>query len=203
MKRIQKYIVKTEPTTLPLKLEDVYTFLRLDQCDVFDFELNLLIQSAVASFQEYTNRILIDTVYTIKLDYFYDGILLKKGNFDSVTSITYTNTSDVLTDITSDGIYEIVDNNGFGQLNLAFNSQAPTDVKEAYEQIEIDFKTGYGVDETYIPADVKLALLNYIAFKFSNRLDCPDVMSKDSQMTMRLFEKFKIYYITDYYNNCY
>jgi uncharacterized phiE125 gp8 family phage protein len=167
------------PAELPLTLEEVEAHLRIP-ADSEDTYITFLINTVRYFFENYTNRTLINTTYKGFLDAFsgeyYDcdcdesGTLIRKSKVSSITSIKYY-TDDVLT-VWADTNYYLTDSNTYPKVLLTEDGAYPTSTDDIEQAIEIIFVAGYGATNANIPIDIKMALLNHIAFLYENRGDC-------------------------------
>lgn len=206
------YQVTTLPANSPLTLDEVKAHLRIETSDD-DTYLQFLIDAVTACFEKYTNRVLINTTFLAYLDAFPcnnipcyieccevdcclpSGIQIKKGNTHTVNFIKYL-LDTVLTTWNSSNYYMDI-NNFYPSIHLEEDSVYPTadDKKQA---IQIEFIAGYGADNTSVPDDIKLALLNHIAFLYSNRGDCVDAGAAAANACMlpcatkMIYDKYRI-----------
>lgn len=196
-------------STLPVSLSDVKTWLKVPSTITADDNLiTALIKSATGIFEKITGRDLINKTYKTYLDafpcvdglnyytgisslapqYHDNGIVIRKSKLQSITSIQYYKDG-VLTTWDSSNYY-ITDLPDYSAIYLVTNKEFPSDVDIRKQAVVINFVTGYGVDDTYVPEDVKQALLQFITYLYENRGDCAN--SKDMQAAMDLFSQFKI-----------
>lgn len=197
------YIVETPPTNLPLTLEEVEAHLKIP-ADSEDTYLTFLIEATRDFFEKYTNRTLINTTYKAFLDDFPgniayystcycchdDNILIRKSKVSSISSIKYY-IDDVLTTWNSSNYY-FTDSNLYPVVLLEEDGSYP-DVDDRRQAIEIIFIAGYGATEASIPDDIKMALLNHIAFLYENRGDCgEDGTCQLPCTTKTIYSKYRI-----------
>lgn len=193
-KRAFTYNVSTAPVNKPVSLTEVKTHLKIDPTDATqDDYLNLLIDMAIAFGEKYTKRTFIDTGFTTYRDDFNDSLLLRRSKVSAVASIKHL-VSGVLTTLAGT-VYDFTDVDGFSEIFLQVDQVFPTDIDAIPQAVEIIFTAGYGPDTTDIPADVKFAMLNHIAFLYSNRGDCAGDCSGDSLVpgtVKSLYDKIRI-----------
>ncbi len=166
----QPYNVTVAPVNLPVSLDDVKEHLRLDPTDTSqDAYLTLLIKTATSFAEKYTRRTFIDTTFETFLSCFCCCIELRRSKVTSIVSFEYLE-SGVLTAVDAD-IYYLTDENAYAHILLEDGSTYPTPDVNA-QAVKIVFVAGYGPDDTDIPDELKLALLNHIASLYENRGDC-------------------------------
>lgn len=173
------YQVVTPPPTgvyaVPLPL--VKEYLKIDATNTADdLFLTLAIEVATKIFEEYTNYILINTVFRTFADFFYPQYVLRRIPFvptginQGLTAFEYLVNS-VWTAVANTNFYTTQEQ--YYSL-VVFNSyeDIPRDKDDRRQSIRIDFTAGYGVDDSFVPADIKLGLLQLIAYFNENRGDC-------------------------------
>jgi len=175
---VYDYEVATQPTELAVSLTDVKTHLKISLLDVSqDAYLTVLVKVATLVAEKITKRTLITKEFTTYRNELFPLIQLRRSKFQSLTSFKYL----------SGGSYVSIDSASFTTVVSAdYSTIILNDDKEypetdnSYHAAQIIFKAGYGVDNTYIPSDLKMALLNHIAYLYENRGDCDiDVTSDD------------------------
>ena len=196
------YNVETAPVKLPLTLAETRLHLRLPVGSEEDY-LTLLVDSARDFFERHTNRILINTSLKAFLDqfpatpYFFNGncvceengLLIKRATVSSITTIKYY-IDDVLTTWTNTN-YSLQNVQTFPLVLLTEDSSYPT-TDSKNQAVEIIFVAGYGANETDIPSDIRLALLNHVAFLYENRGDCGDDGGNLPCIVKKTYEKYRI-----------
>ena len=171
-KKAYTYNVSTPPAERPLTLTQVKNHLKISLLDTSqDDYLYLLIDSAALYFEKYTNRILINTGFTTFRDDFHHCFLeLRRSKVQTVDSIEYL--KDSVFTLIDPSVYYFTDVNDYSEIFLNENECWPTDIDCVKQAVRIIFVAGFGPDETFIPADIKVGLLNHIANTYSNRGDC-------------------------------
>ncbi len=169
-KKAFTYNVITPAAGRPLTLSETKAYLKYTASDQDDF-INLLIDAATACGEKYTGRDFINKTYTTFRDTFWDCFQLRRSRVSDVTSIKFL-LNDVLTPVATT-VWGFTDVNGYPDIFLKEDQVWPTDVDNVPQAIEIVFIAGFGADDTFIPADIKQALLAHILFMFENRGDCP------------------------------
>lgn len=189
----QPYFVDIPPANLAVTLEEVKTHLRLDPSDTSqDSYLTLLIVAASQCFEAYTRRILITTQFQTLQNYLLPSLELYRSPFQSLTSFKYT-VSGSLVDIDS-SLYYIYLKPEYARILLKDGEEYPINGDDILQGIEIKFKVGYGDDESAIPIDIKLGLLNHIATLYENRGDCDQasIMKALPNTARFIYDKYRI-----------
>ncbi len=171
--RMDSYFVTVPPASLPVSVELVQEHLRLEGDEATVLYLTLLIEAAASFFEKYTKRTLINTSYeTLRSSFFQNFFVLRKSLFQSLVSFTY------LVDAThtpvDPAVFYIDKKSDFSDIKVLCNKSFPNTNFTQDSSIRIEFVAGYGPDDTFIPNDIKIALLNLIAELFENRGDCSD-----------------------------
>ena len=194
--------------TLPIALTDVKLWLKIPTTLTADDTLiTALVKSAAGYFEKITGRDLINKTYKTYLDRFPcssdiafysgvtnlipkyndNGIKLRKSKLQSITSIQYYIDSVLTTLDASD--YYITDLPDYSAIYLVKDKTFPV-VDCRKQSVAIVFVAGYGIDDTFVPEDVKQALMQMITYLYENRGDCAN--SADMDAAMQLFSQFKI-----------
>jgi uncharacterized phiE125 gp8 family phage protein len=182
-------------------LATLKSYLKIDTNDD-DAILTFLIRAATEFIESYTKRVLITTEFLTYRDCFYAdgccGILLKRSPFDTLTLFTYLNTNNVETVVPID-TYFTTDDIDYSKILELPDKTFPTDVLKRVQVIRIQFTAGYGVDESYVPVDLQVAMMQIIADLYSNRGDCgvSDVSSCGCQKVLSgaskaILDKYRI-----------
>ncbi len=178
--------VTTEPTIEPISIEEAKEHLRLDD-DIDDIPVKTFIKAARLWAEKYTGRAFItrtvqqylDSTASI-LDPLYEGmrtgietraysnyIELAASPAISVTSINYYNDSDTQSTWATSNYY--VDTiSDLGRIYLRDGGTFPTDLRAA-NGLEINYTAGYGTNRSDVPADIRLAMLQYMTFAYEHR----------------------------------
>jgi len=175
------YKVLVAPTELAITLLEVKTHLRLDIASTAqDTYLTSLIKAATLIGEKYTKRTFINTKFMTYRDFFNGCIELKRSRLQTLEAFQYSvNASFINVD---SSLYYVTDETDFSKIILKEESQYPTDIDSKLQSIAIEFTAGYGVDNTFIPADVKEALLSHIAAMYEDRGDCNLLSSAESAL---------------------
>ena len=145
-------------------------WLRVDGSDD-DTLLGELAAGARAYFENATNRQLITATWQLKLSNFPAGggdLILTVSPLQSVTSITYVNTSDVVTTWDS-GDYVVDTDSNVGRLRPAYNKDYPSDVRGYAQDVVVTFVAGYGDAASDCPDGALLAIKLLAGNWYENR----------------------------------
>jgi uncharacterized phiE125 gp8 family phage protein len=167
--------------------ETVKKFLgKTDSCD--DDFVDLMIRAATERCEARTNRQLITATWQLTLDRFPVGnfIYLPKPPIQSVTTINYTDSADVVqtfTDWTLDVEKEP------GEVYRTESWPAPKDIPSA---VKITYVSGYGLDETDIPEELVIAICLAARHYYDQRDEVitGTIVARMPQTTESIFESF-------------
>ena len=180
--------ITTAPANEPLDAAETISYLRLDS-GVDTTLVDNLIQAARFWVEDYTNRTLLTTTFTLSLDGigyvdvpikegFHTGysdtprinyIELPKSPVQSVTHIkSYTDDNTASTLATSNYYSDLVREPA--RIVLRDGGSWPTDLRNA-NGIEVEYITGYGDSRAAIPEPIRVAMLEYISFLYEHRGD--------------------------------
>jgi uncharacterized phiE125 gp8 family phage protein len=156
-------------TNLPISIADLEQHLRIDDPIEQSSYLTMLINAAVFYAEDFMGVSIINQKWRTYRDNFYAGAFeLRKAYFVSLESIQYLKNG-VYTAV-DPTIYYISKKQYYNQLMTNINQQWPyLDVDPIDNAIKIEFTAGLGAAEANIPADLQMALLNYVAFMYENR----------------------------------
>lgn len=175
------YEVLTPPAILPVTLSQIKTHIIYADPSYTgeDDYLTLLAKSATLKAEEYTGRTLINTQFVTYRNNFLQGFFtLLRSRFQSLTSIQYL--SDNTYQTVDPSIYYINKNPDYSSILPAPDKYWPTNIDNKLSSIKITFTAGYGSLADDVPSDIKIAILNHVAFLYENRGDCscsPDLTS--------------------------
>lgn len=182
------YQIKQDATYYPLEVKDVKDYLRLDENED-EIYVRTLIASATSYAQETLNRSLVNRSIVLALDGageielplqegMYDGadiprmndkIKLPFGNVQSITSIKYYDKHD------NEYIFEpsnyYLDNfSSPARVILRDGATWPSSLRDA-NGLQIEYVSGYGNNPKQVPEQIRVAMLQYIAFLYEHRGD--------------------------------
>lgn len=180
--------ITTAPANEPLDAAETISYLRIDS-GVDTTLIDNLIQAARFWAEDYTNRTLLTTTFTLSLDAigevdvplkegFYTGysdtprvnyIELPRSPVQSVTSIkSFADDNTATTLATSNYFVDTVREPA--RIVLRDGGTWPTDLRNA-NGIEVLYVAGYGDSRATIPEPIRVAMLEYIAHLYEHRGD--------------------------------
>jgi len=180
--------ITTAPQNEPLDAAETISYLRIDS-GVDTTLIDNLIQAARFWVEDYTNRTLLTTVFTLSLDAigevdtplkegFHTGysdtprvnyIELPRSPVQSVTSIiSYADDNTATTLAASNYFVDTV--RVPARVVLRDGGTWPTDLRNA-NGIEVLYTAGYGDARSSIPEPIRVAMLEYIAHLYEHRGD--------------------------------
>ena len=183
-----RYQLVTDNDNLAVSLDDVKAWLKID-ITTDDALITSLIKAATLEIEKYIRRELLTKLFILYLDTFplqsilslsyrysnYNNILVKRSKLNDIASIEYF--SDSVLTVFDNSLYDFTFDNQYAEIYLIdLNSVWPiTDIRK--QAVQITFSAGFGVDESFVPEDLKLALKMLVAFLYENRGDCNTTLS--------------------------
>lgn len=155
-------VVTVEPTAEPITLTEAKAQCRVDGSDS-DTELNIYIKSARIFTEEYTGSKLKDQTVVLRCRDFCDFRRLPIAPVESITSITYLDTSGVEQTLDT-AIYEGVLIGLEPAIRLKINQSWPS-VRCASDAIRVTVQAGYST----VPEPIRAAMLLMVSAWFDNR----------------------------------
>jgi len=163
---MSSFVEYTAPTSEPVSLAEVKSFLRLTGSDE-DSLLEMLVKAAREYAENFTGRQCMTATWDYSIDEIVGNeILLPRSPLQSITSINYYDTTNVLTLWASTNY--VVD-----------SSQAPPKITEAYERYwpttmdkanAVIIRGVYGyTSASLVPGSLRLAILQLVAHFYENR----------------------------------
>jgi len=165
MRRVQKIV--TAPTAYPVTLATAKSHMRIT-FDDDDTIIGVYIGAATALCEQILQRKLITQTWKMYLDYWPEIITTLFGDLQSVTHVKYTDIDETQTTL-SNTKYDVDTNSVPGRILLVDGEVWPTDTLNATNPIEIQFVTGYGANASYIPDDIRNAVLLTAAHFYETR----------------------------------
>ena len=166
------YILTAPAVNDPVSLEEVKAFCKITSISQ-DNLIGTLIKSVTDHFEKFTGRDLINKTYKCYLDKFPDydcGILIKKSRLQSISDIKYFKNG--ILEVWDSENYYITDESIYSSIYLTDYKIFPINIDQKKQAIAITFIAGYGEDATFIPEQIKLALMNHVNYLLENRGDC-------------------------------
>lgn len=203
--------VTTAPTTEPLGLADVKSYLRVSGSSE-DPLLRTMIEAARMFCEEFTGRALITQTLTVTLDatneiddplwegtrtgpyinFYKDFITLPKPEVQSVTSVKTFADDDTATTLSSSKYY-VDTSRDPGRVVLRTGETWPTALRVA-NAIEVVYVAGYGAASA-VPAPLKLGMMQHIAYLYDQRGDMKDYLQTRAMppAVQNLYMPYKVF----------
>ncbi len=192
------YTVITPPEDDVVTVEKAKEFMKIDFADE-DTLIASLITAATELAQKITRRVFLTTGFRTFRNGFGESrhytsggelpIVLRRSPFIASSLLKYkTATGETSLVKDTDYFEEIVGDYS----KLRPENFWPTDNKQRVQSVTIEFTAGYG-DDTDVPEDIKLAILQHVNFLYSNRGDCGcDEASASVSGAMNIYQKYRI-----------
>lgn len=159
-------VLATAPTAEPITVTDVEDWLRIDPEDSQGAVIALLITEARERFERVTGRALLTQTWRLTLPCFPAMIELPRPPAASVTSITYVDTAGN-TQTLSTAAYRLVTDQWPGRIEQVIGQVWPATYPQ-YEAVKVTYTAGWSA-ATSVPTEIKLALLQHVAYRFLRR----------------------------------
>ncbi len=182
-----------------------------------DALITLYINAAMESFEDYTGRTLLTKTFTTFRDFFpqlianegyyqaglynqtsYPGnesFLLQQSPVQSVTSVVYDDTTAGETTVAT-SVYYLSEQADYSEVLTQIDQVWPYEVLVQQQQsIRIAFVAGYADLFTDLPAEIQVAIMNYVAFLYENRGDCSSCGSSGEGLPLATKDAFRAYRI--------
>jgi len=160
----------TAPTSKPITTEEAKAHIKIDSTvTADDVYIDTLVEAAIEYAQERTRRQFITATYKMYLDDFPGSstpIELDKPKLQSITSITYVDTNEVL-QTWSNTLYEVDTKTEPGRVQPIDGESYPG-VFTQFNGVIITFVAGYG-GAADVPDVIKHALKLLVAYFYENR----------------------------------
>lgn len=168
------YTKTAETAGLAVTLVDAREFIGLPTGDTSrDTELTAFITAATRAIESYCQMSLLNTTWQAAMPEFGARIALNKRPYTAVTLIEYVQiVTGTITTVAATTYYAVSIGQQMGMVFLGDTLSWPDDKAVRHDAVRVTFTTGYGVDDTTIPADIKHALLMTVANMDANRGDC-------------------------------
>ena len=194
-RRDYTYTVTVPPANLAISLDMVKNYLKITNT-AQDALLTIFIEAATDYAEKFTRRDFITRTYETFRDFFSDtisegyytfgqnpslgvaaitgtgnvGFELRRSPLQSVEQIQYLS-SGVQTTVPAAIYYNTIETD-YSEVLSVEDGDWPEDADRRLQAITITFKTGYGDDDTDMPAWVTEGILQHVANMWANRGDC-------------------------------
>lgn len=155
-----------------------------------DTNVTLALEAARKEVESDINKSILNTVWTMKLDYFPSEIYLPKGRIQSVASVKYIDINGSETTLTANTDYKVV--TGSTDARIVEVNGWPTDVNaDEKSVVEVEFTAGYGVASSNETKQLEYAILMKLSQLYYN-LDTPvayeNIINKNRLYTLGWYE---------------
>lgn len=161
----------TQPAVEPVTLAEAKAHLRVDTADD-DTYIGTLITAARQWCEEYLDRTLVNTQWTMRLDSFPYEIELPRppiASSGTVTAVTLTCTlGDESTATLSSSAYRVDRHSTPGVVRQLRSGTWPANLDD-YNAVTVTWWAGYGASGSSVPAAIRHAMLMLIGFWYENR----------------------------------
>jgi len=173
------YILTTDNTTIPFTLVEVNDHLKEGFTDLATELYLVVLMQAVKQFgEEFTWRTFLNKVFTVYLRQWPRTCEIRRSKLISIASVKYIDV-DGATQTVDAADYGITVSDEFASLYFKESFSYPSLNTDDPQPIFIELTAGYGIAETDLPRDIKLAMLQHLANLWKHRGDCPST-SKNS-----------------------
>lgn len=175
--------VATPATILPVSVEELKAYIReVDATQ--DVVVEQCLRAAIDDAQRIQDRTFLTTTYTMKMDSFpcHDTILLPTAPLQSVSSITYVDSSGSSQTLSTD-VYTVDTNREPPRITLKYNQVWP-DTRGVANDVTITFVAGYTTAAS-VPYACKLLIMQLAGDYYENRQPT-DANKVDMTVTDRL-----------------
>lgn len=165
-------ILVTAPASTPITVQDAKRHLRIELDDLTeDAAIEEKIAAATAIAENETARKLVTQTIRYVVDCFpsRDYIELPGGKLQSITSLTYTDSTGAATVWTSSNYFASTTHEP-GRLHLAYGISWPSVTLKPADGIAIQYVVGYG-DDIDVPSAIRAAILLILGDLWENRED--------------------------------
>jgi len=170
----------TAPTTEPLTLDEVKSYLRIDS-SLDDFYVYSLIVAARKYCENFQNRAYITQTWEMALDYWENKTVeIPKGNLQSITSIIYKDSAGISTTISS-ADYVVSTRGIVGRVTPTYSKSWPSFTPYPLDPIVIKFVCGYGTADD-VPDTIKQAMYLLISHWWENRIPVSQTNQTSSEI---------------------
>lgn len=192
-------IIAPISTELAVSLDSVKAYLNIVDNDK-DAELTRMIEAATLYGEHTTKRDFINKNYRTFRDNFSDFIgtnsstetlELRRSKLQAVIQIEYLK-DNVLTLVPTTVFYN-TEQTDFSELLTLEDQTWPIDeVDNRRQAVRIDFTAGYGIDETFVPADIKQAITKHVQVIYDGGLTCENPSTSLPDLSRRIYQQYRI-----------
>lgn len=187
------------PACEPVRVSALKAYLRLPDDGGEDDVLATLISAGREYAEAFTGRALITQTNILALDWFPSGIgeiLLPKSPVQSVDSITYDdgdvdNQGVTVFEELEDTRYQVDLSADPARIVPAYGLFWPTSALSKPASVQIEYTAGYGDSPDAVPANIRMAIMQYAAIRYEQRT--PDVTDQQRKSLDCLLYPFRVW----------
>lgn len=178
------------PTSEPLQLDDVKTYLRLHEGAAEDYILLGMIAAARAYVETVTRQQLVSATYTLTLDCFPAVIRPPRPPLLSVSSIAYLDTAGDLQTLSA-ALYQVDSLSRPGRIMPARSQAWPSTDGDSFNAVTVTYVAGYG-NYAQVPEVFKAIILLLVADLYEHREAQSEVRLDDNKTVARLLQSARL-----------
>ena len=189
----------TPPTIEPISTDEAVNYMRLDAPSSADSAFTAgLIKAARKYCENFQHRAYITQSWEMSLDEFpcahddrlndwntSDVIEIPMGNLQTVDSIKYADSANVIHALTAGTDYIVSARGILGRISPPYNGIWPTSQLAPLDPIVIGFTCGYGNKSTDVPETAKQAMYMLIAYWYNNREAAAQYVPKEIEFSVK------------------
>ena len=165
-------VLKTPPAIEPLGVQEIKTYLRLDDVmdTVEDDYLSAIITAAREYCEAFQNRAYITQTWQMSFDDWQSRVIeLPRGTLQTVDHVTYKNSAGIVTTLSETQQYVVSTRGVLGRVTPPYAQPWPSFVPFPLDAVVIEFTCGYGDTAETVPQKVKQAMKLLISHWYENR----------------------------------
>jgi uncharacterized phiE125 gp8 family phage protein len=191
-----RHVLVTPPAIEPVTLTQAKAHCRIDS-DADDTLVTSAISAARKLCENYCQRAFINQEWELFLDgreFPDDGFIkLPYGDLKSIMEITSTATDGTITSLTADDYY-------LSGNRIIYNENYQWPDFRTYDGLSIRYVVGFGSLTSDVPAEIRHAILMFVAHFYENREALIDPIAAQQQVTLpfgalSLLAPYRIYYL--------
>lgn len=181
----------TVPTSEPITVDDVKSYLRIDHHDE-DILLSTLIATAREDVERFLRRQIMTATWKLYLDDWPSGQTIRPPYppLQSVTSIAYTD-SDGVSQTLNASLYQVDIISQPGRICPSYSQVWPTVRGETVNAITITYKAGYA-NIGAVPKGIKMAILLLIGDMYEHRESQLETKVEQNNTVIRLLWNWRL-----------
>jgi uncharacterized phiE125 gp8 family phage protein len=186
----RRFTQLSEPGASPIPLADMKIFLRVDHATE-DTLIQMLIDQAVKLCESFTNTRYITQEVTVIMDSWPSDPVINLGIGPLISFEEVRTTDSGGTESNADlSVFFIGTKQPHGSLNVLSTADFPQVELASSGAIAIDVTVGYGMSDTDVPIQIRMAIMNLVAWLYENRGD--EMKKNMAPMAMPLLMPFRV-----------